>query len=126
MSAMIERTGEYRLGIEGAPPEMSMYRSLLEDHGLHREGAEGRGFTSPKSRANFSLKPAWVALKKQLDGSEKRRVSLAEIYGKLKQPPYGMKDGVLPVVVLAALIEGQSEIAIYEDGVFAPDVSALS
>ena len=55
---MIENAGKERLAIEGAPPELSMYRSLLEFHGLHRFDSDVYAFRSPRDMAQGSLLPA--------------------------------------------------------------------
>ena len=44
IEAMILRGDAAQLGFEGNPPEVSMYRSLLEAHGLHRRRAGAWGF----------------------------------------------------------------------------------
>ena len=58
LEAMIERAAEPDLGFEGYGPEMAMYRSFLEDTGLHGAASETEQpeFHEPSSE---SLKPAW-------------------------------------------------------------------
>ena len=106
-----------RLGFEGNPPEVSMYRSLLEGHGLHRRW-RGRGwaFGVPKP----ALKPLWDEIDGFLSDTEPGRRPLAELYDRLRRPPFGIKDGPLPLIVIAALLARDDEVAVYERGSFMP------
>ena len=124
MTAMVEHASELRLGMQGYPPEYSMYRSVFEQHQLHASRGERWRFQPPKGARSGSPTRAWRAITDVLAHSELQRVSLEDVYAVLREPPFGMTDGVIPVLVLAVLIEGKSEIAIYEDGVFTPGLSA--
>src|SRR3546814_1502239 len=41
---MLSAEGEPFLGLDGAPPERTIYLSLFQDSGLHRQGADGGAF----------------------------------------------------------------------------------
>lgn len=116
IEAMILRRDVARLGFEGNPPEVSMYRSLLETHGLHRRRAGAWGFGAPKP----ALKPLWKAVDSFLRDTEAGRRPLAELYDRLRRPPFGIKDGPLPVIVVAALLARDDDVAVYERGSFMP------
>ena len=120
LTAMIEHPEEERLGITGFPPEYSMYRSLLEATGMHRKGRSGWKVKAPRGK----LQPAWQELQRMLDDSEQQRFNVATAYHRLRLPPFGMKDGPLPVLLLAAILDGQAEIALYEESVFVPRMTA--
>ena len=93
-----------------------MYRSLLEGHGLHRRRAAAWGFGAPKP----ALKPLWNEIDSFLSDTEPGRRPLAELYDRLRRPPFGIKDGPLPVIVVAALLARDDEVAVYERGSFMP------
>ena len=117
IEAMILRGDVAQLGFEGNPPEVSMYRSLLEVHGLHRQRRGGHwGFVAPKP----ALKPLWTAIDSFLHDTETGRRPLAELYNRLRRPPFGIKDGPLPVIVVAALLARDEDVAVYERGSFMP------
>ncbi len=116
MEAMVLRRDAARLGFEGNPPEISMYRSLLEAHGLHRRRAGAWGFGAPKR----ALRPLWKAVDSFLRDTEAGRRPLAELYHLLRRPPFGIKDGPLPVIVVAALLARDEDVAVYERGSFMP------
>ena len=116
IEAMILRGDAAQLGFEGNPPEVSMYRSLLEAHGMHRRRAGAWGFGTPKR----TLKPLWSTIDGFLRDTETGRRPLAELYDLLRRPPFGIKDGPLPVIVVAALLARDDDVAVYERGSFLP------
>lgn len=125
MTAMVENADRPRLGIEGFPPEYSMYRSVLEVHQVHQgSGDDGWGFVSPPSRGAGSLALTWSEIQKALRESTTKRLALTALYARFARPPYGIKAGVLPVLVLAAVLERVHEVAVYQDGGFVPGLSA--
>ena len=116
VEAMIVRGGMPLLGFEGNPPEVSMYRSLLEMHGLHRRREGEWSFGAPKRL----LQPLWREVDRFLADTEAGRRPLTELYDRLRCPPFGVKDGPLPVIVMAALLARADDVAIYERGSFIP------
>ena len=114
LEAMILRRDEPRLGFDGYPPEVSMYRSVLDAHGFHRQQRSTWRFDRPKPES------LWREIDRYLADTEAGRRSLIELYDRLRRPPFGLKDGPLPVVVLAALLALEDEVAIYEHGTFVP------
>ena len=122
LEAMIERGTEPDLGFEGYGPEVAMYRAFLDGTGLHRS-IPGRGlkFREPK---NKSLKRAWNVVRCAFQLAKSNRLNFRDLYAELLSPPIGMKAGVVPVFVTAALLVYRDEIAIYEHGTFKPVLSA--
>ena len=116
IEAMILRGDVAQLGFEGNPPEVSMYRSLLEQHGFHRRRGGAWRFGPPRR----ALRPLWTAVQEFLRDSETGRRPLTELYDRLRRPPFGIKDGPLPVLVVAALLARDSHVAVYERGSFVP------
>ena len=123
LEAMIERGAEPDLGFEGYGPEVAMYRAFLEATGLHHPvpGSETRVFREPH---NKSLKRAWKLIRREFNRARSGRLNLRDLYGALLSPPIGMKAGVIPVFLTAALLAYRDEIAIYEHGTFKPVLSA--
>ena len=119
LAAMIEHGTDTDLGMDGYGPEVAMYRAFLKRTGLH--GADKRNdsmaFQKP---ADESLQPAWRTLQEEFKRSTSQRINLSEVYAALLLPPFGMKEGAIPVLVTAALIACSDEVAIYEHGTFKP------
>ena len=119
IEAMILNGDKQRLGIEGYPPELSMYLSLLHQHRMHRKASARWGFF----KAGTAMLGVWKETEEFLDRSEVARQPLSELYARLRRPPFGIKDGPLPVVVVAALLERDKEVALYEHGSFVPGLT---
>src|SRR5258708_6029835 len=121
IQAMITHAGDQNLGISGFPPELSMYRSLLEINGIHRFGEGGYFFAAPYSKS--SVYPAWRAIERFFNESELEKHPITELFTALRMRPFGMKTGVIPVLFCAAAIVHDTEIAVYESGGFVPEVT---
>lgn len=114
----ITATDRPRLGIEGNPPEASVYASMLERSGIHTEREVGWSIDRPSDPA---WQPAWDAVVHCIERAGQTRLPLLGIYEVLARPPFGMREGPIALLVCLVLIARQDELAIYEDGVFAAD-----
>ena len=120
IGAMLERERDSALGLEGYGPEVAMYRAFLQRTGVHRLRHKGNGLSIGPPSATDSLAHAWAVIEKQFARAKDRRVNLREVYAALLSSPIGMKEGVIPVFVAAALLASRDEVAIYEHGTFRP------
>ena len=119
LEAMIEHGSERDLGFDGYGPEVAMYRAFLKRTGLH--GLDARNDTLVFHKPHEpSLSRAWEILTEEFTRAKNRRINLEAVYAGLLLPPVGMKGGVVPVFVTAALLAFSDEIAIYEHGTFKP------
>ncbi len=119
LEAMIEHGAESALGFDGYGPEVAMYRAFLKRTGLH--GCDDRnGSMTFGQPSDASLLPAWDTLASEFARAKNRRINLTDMHAALLSPPVGMKAGVVPVFVTAALLAFNDEIAIYEHGTFQP------
>ncbi len=125
IGAMIDRERDPDLGLEGNGPEVAMYRAFLQKTGMHRSSSDsGDGFRLSAPCATDSLAHSWEVLEEQFVRAKAGRVNLRDLYGALLSSPVGMKEGVIPVFVTAALLVHRNEIAIYEHGTFRPLLAA--
>ncbi|HEV2293566.1 MAG TPA: hypothetical protein VGR35_06900 [Tepidisphaeraceae bacterium] len=120
---MIEKSGEAGLGIEGYPPEKSMYLSVLAAHGLHKEDEGGWGFGPPSKPGDRGMKEVWAAIQAYFDSSEKEPRTVEGLFELLRAEPFGLRDGLLPLLLCAALIANEADVALYEEGSFVPQLN---
>ena len=121
LSAMIEKGDVYRLGIQKYPAEYGMYASILQATRMHRPfDAEGKQwhFAPPDPTKNPGCVMVWNAIEEQLETAEGGRVSIKQIYELLSKPPYGVREGLIPIFLLAVYKSAEDEIALYESGTF--------
>ena len=119
LAAMIDNGTEPGLGMQGHGPEVAMYRAFVERTGLHGPDKrnDAMAFRKPTDK---SLQPAWRMLQEEFQRSTSRRINLSEVYAALLSPPFGMKEGAIPVLVTGALLAASDAVAIYEHGTFKP------
>lgn len=119
LEAMSGAPEKESLGIEGFGPDRTLYLSVLQAHGLHRQDSEGSWiFSEPYERGE--LASLWARLNGVIADAKHERLRLDDIYEELSAPPFGLRAGVAPIVVVTALIVGREEVALYEHGTFRP------
>ena len=111
------------LDIRKYPPERAIYRSVLEAGRLHTETADGWAFVPPGSDDPLRLRPVWIRLDELLAESEAAPITLATLMDSLASPPFGVKRGLFPILFLHYYILHRFEIAIYDDGTYAPSLA---
>ncbi len=124
---MALHNGEERLQIEGYPPEGGLFDSLLEATELYRCTEDGWGFVEPRPETGdpFGLAPAWTVGKTYLKENAHTSVSLADVYELWRRPPYGIRDGLLPVLAVAFIQSLSREVALYREGIFQSQLTDL-
>ena len=85
IEGMLEKGDKKNLSITGYPPEMSIYRSLLWNTGIHRETEGVWGFHPPKTPDENRMTPIWKAIEAFLEACEGERQSVVELYQQLKK-----------------------------------------
>lgn len=120
--AMLDHPKVEDLGIDKFPAEKAMYRAVLRATGLHAN-RDGQWQFQPPSASHDDpgrLQPMWDAVMEFLDSKSGAPLSLAAIYQILSKPPYGIKAGLLPILILAMHQAMRQELALTENGQFAP------
>ena len=94
---------------------------MLKATGLHKE-IEGKWqLVSPGKDENpLNIYPVWEKITDFLERTENKPQSFAELGLDLKAPPFGIKEGVLPILYVTAFLCYQHELALYEDNAYTP------
>ena len=119
--------GEERLGIDGYPAEGGLFTSLLEKTGLYQHTPRGWCFVAPTCEAGdpCNLFPAWLTATELLESNSDRAVPVSEIYEIWRQHPFGIKDGLLPVLAAAFILSQKRDVAFYRQSIFQARVTDL-
>lgn len=102
------------------PPEMSMYLSVLKNTGIHQEHDGSWRIGDPhhqrdeKSRVLPTLKKIRAFVKRQPDA----RVPVTALFEELRNPPFGVRDGMIPLLLTVFAIAHEQDVAFYKDGSF--------
>ncbi|QBY54440.1 ATP-binding protein [Cupriavidus oxalaticus] len=120
LHAMVNTEGQEALGFEGFPAERGLYETLLKSTELHRQDDSGAWrFVPPGDGLASQFEPLWNATR-TLFSDATARVGADEIYALWSAPPFGMKQGIQPVVLTAFMLAHKANIAVYKDGMFVP------
>ena len=122
LDRMLGHAAEPDLGMDGAPPERTIYRSVLSLSGMHREVAPGRfAFAPPAADAPSNWHPAWDRVAELLEAGE--TVTFARLLEELAAPPYGLRPHPALLLVAAFLLASRDQIALMERNSFQPDLT---
>jgi hypothetical protein len=120
LKRMVQGEGELRLGIEGYPAEGGLCDSILLKSRLYRENAEhGWHFAAPELDNDPSyLAPAWTAAIELVSSISDRSINLSELYACWRAVPFGIKEGMLPILGVAFILGHKDQLAFYREGIF--------
>ena len=124
IKAMLECEAQENLGITSYPPELSIYLSLLSDTDIHRKESGEWGFHPPRIDERSGISFTWSTIEAFLAECELERQFISKLYDRLKNPPIGLRNGPMPILLCAVLLHYEAEIALYEDGSFVTDISS--
>ena len=117
---MVLNEGEPRLGIEGFPTEGGLFASILESTGLYAKKGKGWRFASPiiSGVDPCRLAPMWDVAFEYLKNNASRTVAVSELFELWRKPPFGVKDGLMPILAVAFVLSQRDKLAVYRDGIF--------
>ncbi|MCT7973507.1 hypothetical protein [Laspinema olomoucense] len=118
IAAMLEKSDLERLGFEGYGPEVSLYDSLLAETGIHQEDGDELGIYPPPDDSGVAT--VWEAIEEFCLEAKEQQQTLDLLYQRLQAPPYGMKQGAIPVLLTAVLLYHADDVGVYQDGTFIP------
>jgi hypothetical protein len=118
---MFSDPGSALLGMDPAkkPPEMSMYLSVLKRTGLHQMIGDSWRIDEPHHRSDVcNVLPALRHIAEIVRQEPDARVNVASLFAELRNPPYGVRDGILPLLLSVFAIAHDRDVAFYKDGSF--------
>ena len=105
---------------EKKPPEMSMYLSVLRNTGLHHKGKNRWEIGEPNAEIDkkCNVLPTFQRIHEIVLEEPDSRVNLAFLFAELRKPPYGVRDGLIPLLLTVFAIAYEKDVAFYKDGTF--------
>ncbi|EEG79121.1 hypothetical protein [Dethiobacter alkaliphilus] len=116
---MLSNENELLLGMEGYPPERSIYESVLKASGIHQPGDQC--WNLPSANDSLNLYPAFKRMEELVFSSLDEPYSIEKLLKDLSGPPIGVMPGVFPVLLVAFMLSFPDEISLYREGVFIPE-----
>ena len=118
--------GKPLLGMDPAkkPPEMSMYLSVLQAAGLHREEGGVWRIAEPQAGDDTSnVRPLLARILEILEARRGGRVKVTDLFAELRRPPFGLRDGLAPLLLAVFVAIHERDVAFYENGGFLREVT---
>ena len=122
IAALSANLGKEDLGFEKFPAEKSIYRSLFKATGLHYQKKSGDWALAEADQLDKDNKfyPVWRRIEEFLISTKDDSKSLINLNEELYSAPFGIKQGVLPLLYIAAILTYQEKLAVTEDNTYVP------
>lgn len=124
LERMLNNSAEECLGIEGYPAERSVYESVLNTTEIHfyNQNSGKWEFQAPPVDNPTKLRPCWDLMEREIFSAQIHRVELVDLFEKLADVPYGLPDGIHPILFTAFYLLYQDELFLYRENSFIPDI----
>ena len=101
------------------PPEMSMYLSVLKRGKIHVEGEKIWCVQEPTPNDDpCHISPTLKRIDGLLKSKVDKKITIPELFEELRKPPFGIRDGLIPLLLAIYIVAHRQDIAIFEDGTF--------
>jgi hypothetical protein len=121
LELMISAASAPYLGLEGAPPERTIYLTIFHASQLHRERDGIVGFHGPSEADPMRWRPVWNRIAELLETNGSMRFD--DLTDELAKQPYGLRAGPAMLVLTAFFLANRRDIAMMERNTFQPDIS---
>ena len=126
MYRMLSHATAEDLDYSGFPADKGLYVSILKQTGLHARRKDSNfNFGEPYHHGvNEAMYLLWVATSGLLLKKAASRKA-SQLYDFWAAPPYGLRQGVMPVLALAFFLANRSTLALYVNGVFTSELTEV-
>jgi len=125
---MFASPGVEALGMETGktPPEMSMYLSVLRNTGLHQKHGDAWRIGEPhyKTDEKCRVLPTLRRIREIVRNEPESSVNIVALFEELRKPPYGVRDGLMPLLLTVFAIAHEQDVAFFKDGTFQRELTA--
>ena len=109
------------------PPEMSIYLSLLKEGGIHRLTKNGHELIVPHEQEDScNIRPSLEFIREFLEERAEAKVNVATLLEALRRPPFGMRDGLSPILLSIFAVINEQHTAFYKNGAFLREMAGLN
>lgn len=118
MHKMVNNCDEEFFGLKGYPAERAIYDIILKATKLHNRSSEGKWEICSPLRGN-PLFILWETTDNIFQKQDKL-IHVSEIYDVWNKPPFGILDGIKPILFLAYFLSRQNILSVYKNKMFLP------
>jgi hypothetical protein len=126
MYRMIHHYTELNLGYKTYSADAGLYYSIIARLNVHQViDKELYGFLKPTTLKVNNFIELWNETD-DLIKTSKSETSLIDIYNFWSAAPFGIKNGLMPILALVYFLANRSTLAIYINNVFTPEITETS
>jgi hypothetical protein len=119
MQALLSGQGEASLGFTGNGPEVSIFRGVLAAQSVYQLDRDSVWhLCRPGETSGSSLRAVWLDIERFLQSGTHRSRSFTDLYDLLMRPPYGLRKGLVPLLIWLVLIFHRYAVCLYEHGTY--------
>jgi hypothetical protein len=120
---MLTHADQEDLAYTSYPADAGLYFTVLQGCKLHRKTKGHWRFCDPTNLSECNnISPAWRKAK-ELVFQEGAVTCLEDLYTLWRQPPFGIKNGLLPIFALAFFLTYRHQLALYIENTFTPELT---
>lgn len=121
LEAMFANSDKEAFGIEGFPPEKTIYYTLFRESGIHRQDENGQWVLgAPTSDELSSL---WKASVDFVNSTIDKPRKLSDLSKILRTAPYKLKQGIIDFWIPIFLYINQQDFALYNGNTFVLNIN---
>jgi len=122
IESLLADTHDPKLGFVGNGPEISIIKAVLEDNDLYNKRSDELWYLSdPTKNTPSNIGKVWMEIEHFIQSSRSSAMTFDVLYEKLTSLPYGMRKGIISLLIWIALIYFRSTISLYENGTYIKD-----
>lgn len=115
---MLYAENQENLGLSGWPAERGLHETLLVIPKIHKSTNGEFGLTIPKLNDDVAVLTPLFKFTDKLFADENKLVSVQQLFLMWGKPPFGVKNGVHPVLFLVYILANKDKMALYKDNYF--------
>ncbi|MGC8660825.1 MAG: hypothetical protein ACP5U1_17330 [Desulfomonilaceae bacterium] len=108
-------------GLTGTGPEVAIYRTVILAEKMHIKTNDFSWKIVPPEPSS-SLYHAWNEIKSILERNSETSINLKDLFLTLKKPPFGIKNGPIPIIVGLFLVVESAEVGLFQEGAYCPAI----
>lgn len=122
---MLESEAIEDLGIDGYPAEKGLYLTCLKVTEIHQfDHKKGLWVFSKPVSSDNAISFLWEEAM-NLINSGQGKLNVSDIYALWGKPPFGVKEGLIPVLFWAFYFANKSKLGLYKDRYYVPNVDEV-
>lgn len=123
--ALVLRSGKQGLGFQKYPAEKGLFVSLIGSNDLYLAKNGVWNLVPPQNPDKAKLLPLWKDTRGFLKTKKDKNVKLTDVYNFWRAAPYGVKDGLMPLLATMFMLTESKNLSHYREGIFLSKITDI-